>query len=109
MSGKRKEGFVSLDLIFEDLEKTEELIKRDFNNEEAKNIEEAVSLLKKIKGNLANLAEEKEDLDLDMIIENIENAILELSNDPEIAQSIESIKSAKVDLIKYNLKGRKSF
>ncbi len=109
MSEKRKKGLVSLEEIFDDLLKAEEMIKKDFNSSKTKSLEQGISLLKEIKGKLEPLSEEREDLDLDMIIEDIENAILKLSKEPEIQKAIVSIKSARSNLIKYNLKGRKSF
>lgn len=109
MSEKRKRGFVSLEGVLENLSKAEDALKRGAASSEGESLEQGISLLKEIKENLTPLSEEKDDLDLDMIIENIENAILELSEKPDIPKAIASIKSAKSNLIGYNLKGRKSF
>ncbi len=109
MGEKRKKGLVSLEKVFDDLLKAEEMIKSGASSSKTKNIEQGILLLKEIKKNLEPLSEEKGDLDLDMIIEDIENAVLKLSEKPEIPGAVVSIQSARSNLIKYNLKGRKDF
>lgn len=56
---------------------------------------------------MAPLAKEKDVLDLKYILDDIEDMITNLSGDYDIPEALEALNSAKISLLKYNLRDRK--
>lgn len=109
MNKKRKSGIVALEAIFNDLFEIEEIIKNHPEDLESEDVERGVSILKEIREDIAPLAEEKEVLELDFLVEDIDSAIEDLSGGRNAPQALQDLESARINLLRYNLKGRKGF
>lgn len=107
MNKDRKPGIVSLQKIFDDLERAEKIIKINLANLQSDEINRSISILKEIKDELTPLAEERNVVELELIMEDINLALDILSEGGDTSKVLESLESAKINLTQYNLKGRK--
>lgn len=98
---------VSLQKIFENLERIEKIIRRNSASLKSDEIKRGISILEEIKNELSPLAEEKEAVELELIMEDIKLALDILSDEGEPSKVLKILESAEVNLTQYNLKGRK--
>lgn len=107
MSEDKEPGMVSLQKIFEDLEQIEEIVQRNPDNLDSEEVKRGTSILKEVKKELSPLAEERNAVDLELIMEDINLAIDILSNEGNASKILSALESTKINLTKYNLRGRK--
>ncbi len=107
MDKDKEPGMVSLQSIFEELERIERVIQRNPKDLKSDQMKRGVSILKEIKNELAPLAEEKETVELELIMEDINLALDVLTDNGEASKALEALESAKVNLTQYNLRSRK--
>lgn len=107
MGKERKAGMVSLQSAFEDLERVEEIIQGGEGENSSEDIKRGLSILKGIKEELDPLVKEKDAVELELVMEDIELAIEILSNSGRDPKALEAMNSAKLNLTEYNLRGRK--
>lgn len=107
MSEDKKSGIVSLQKIFEDLEQVEEIIQRNPDKLDSDEVKRGTSILKEVKKELSPLAEERNAVDLELIMEDINLAIDVLSDRGDASKILSALESTKINLTKYNLRGRK--
>lgn len=107
MNRDKETGIVSLQKIFDDLERAEKIIKGKPANLESDEKNRIISILEEIKDELAPLAEERDVVELELIMEDINLALDILSDNGGTSKILESLESAKINLTQYNLRGRK--
>lgn len=109
MSSKKKTGLVSLERIFEEILEIEETVQNHSDNPESKIFEQVFSNLEEIRNEIKPLARERDCRELNNVLEEIELAIANSKGDLKIQSILEALESARINLIKYNLRSRKSF
>lgn len=70
-------------------------------------MKKGLSILKSIKEELNPLVREKDAIELELVMEDIELAIKILSSSGRDPKALEAMNSAKLNLTEYNLRGRK--
>ncbi|KXB06763.1 hypothetical protein AKJ51_02925 [candidate division MSBL1 archaeon SCGC-AAA382A20] len=108
MTEKKEAGLVSLEALFGDLLAVEEIIQKNSVDKNLGEIERAISFLEKIKEDLSYLAKEKNVKELYYLLDAIEVAMKNLESDLDAPKALESLKSAEILLMRYNLRGRRS-